>query len=68
MATPEETLSAYLRVFEPLDPSKFLKYYNLPCLFISPAGTFAATDASGAEAIVSQGGNEGRCSLCPLHS
>ena len=54
MATPQETLSAYMHAFETLDPARFLPFFNLPCLFISPAGTFAATDPASAGAIASQ--------------
>ena len=54
MATPQETLSAYMRAFETLDPAQFLPYYNLPCLVMTPAGTFTATDSASAGAIASQ--------------
>lgn len=43
-----------MRAFETLDPAEFLPYYNLPCLIITPTGTFAATDPASAGAIASQ--------------
>ena len=36
---------------ETLDPQNFVSYYNLPCIFITPAGTTAATDAAAVQAL-----------------
>ena len=52
MATnPTETLGEYLRAFETLDPQSFASYYNLPCIFITPAGATAAADAAAVQAL-----------------
>ena len=50
-AGPTETLGEYLRAFETLDPERFASFYNVPCIFITPAGATAATDAAAVQAL-----------------
>ena len=50
-SSPTETLDEYVRAFETLDPQNFASYYNLPCIFITPAGATAATDAAAVQAL-----------------
>jgi len=50
-ANPTEILTEYVRAFETLDPQNFASYYNLPCIFITPAGATAATDAATVQAL-----------------
>ena len=50
-ASPTETLDEYLRAFETLDPQGFASFYNLPCMFITPAGATAVTDAAAVQAL-----------------
>ncbi len=45
---PTETLRAYVRAFETLDPEVVLPFYYCPCMFIAPFGVSLATDADAA--------------------
>ncbi len=51
--TPEETLNAYVKAFETLDPNEVIPFYELPCLFLSPQGSIAASDNETTRGIVS---------------
>lgn len=45
---PAETLRAYVRAFETLDPEVVLPFYHSPCMFIAPFSVSLATDADAA--------------------
>jgi ketosteroid isomerase-like protein len=47
--TIERTYRAYFTVFQMANPRAITPYYHVPCMFISPAGTFAFGDAQEAE-------------------
>lgn len=49
-----ETLDAYVRAFETLDPDQFLPYYHLPCQFITPAGVIPVTDTAMLQLLAAQ--------------
>ena len=51
---PEEALRAYVKAFETLAPDAVAPFYNVPCLFVSPQGTFAVSDPDGTRAMASQ--------------
>lgn len=51
--TPTETLVEYVRAFESLDTAAFVPYYNIPCLFMTPVGVTAVTNATEAQAVAS---------------
>ena len=53
-STPADTLMEYVRAFETLDPAVFVPYYNVPCLFMTPAGLRAVADAAAAHALASE--------------
>lgn len=52
--SPEETLAAYMRAFETLDPARFLLFYDQPWLVITPVGVTAVTDAATADVVASR--------------
>ena len=45
---PEDTLLAYVRAFESLDPDNVMPFYYLPCLLIAPMGVTLISDADAA--------------------
>lgn len=49
----EETLGAYVRAFESLDPEAVVSFYRLPCMFITPAGVTLVADAPTARGVAS---------------
>ena len=53
-STPGEMLTEYVRAFETLDPTAFVPYYNLPCMFITPTRLMAVPDAATAQALASE--------------
>src|SRR5512139_1417662 len=50
---PEETLRAYLRAFESLDPDAVVPFYHLPCMFITPVGVTLVSHADSARGVAS---------------
>lgn len=50
-ASPEETLRAYVRAFESLDPDAVVPFYRLPCTFVAPHGVSVVSDAEAARAL-----------------
>jgi hypothetical protein len=47
--TIERTYRAYFTVFQMANPRAITPYYHLPCMFISPEGTYALGSAQEAE-------------------
>lgn len=45
---PAETLRAYVKAFETLDPEVVLPFYHSPCMFVAPFGVSLAADAEAA--------------------
>lgn len=54
MHEPEETLRAYVRAFESLDPEAVAAFYHLPSLFLSQQGALVVSDAAGARAMAAR--------------
>ena len=51
---PEETLVAYVRAFESLDPDAVALFYHQPCLFIAPGHVTPIADTEGVRHLVAQ--------------
>lgn len=51
-STPEDVLNAYVKAFESLVPENVVKFYGLPCVFVSPMGVVPVTSAAEATQIV----------------
>lgn len=51
--TPLETLDAYVRAFESLRAEAVVPFYELPCTFIRPDGSWVVQDEATALALVS---------------
>lgn len=49
---PQAMLRAYVRAFESQDAAAVVRFYGLPCCFVSPMGSIAAADSESARAIV----------------
>ena len=50
--TPSEMLYGYVRAFETLRPEEVVPFYELPCTFIRPDGTWVVQDEATAQALV----------------
>lgn len=50
--TPLEMLASYVRAFETLHADKVIPFYELPCSFIRPDGTWVVTDEATALVLV----------------
>ena len=50
----ETAFRGYIEAFERLDPERVLSFYDLPSIFIAPAGVFAVPDAKTARALLSR--------------
>jgi len=50
---PEESLRAYVRAFESLDPVALASFYSFPCMFIGPPGVTVVSDSNTAHGMAS---------------
>ena len=50
--TPVDLLTAYVRAFETLSAEAVVPFYELPCTFVRPDGTWVAHDEATAIALV----------------
>lgn len=49
---PESLLTSYVRAFESLDPQAVVPFFQLPCTFIRPDGTWLVSDPETAMVLV----------------
>ena len=49
---PEHALRAYVTAFATLDADTILPFYHLPCMFLTPFGTFLVSDVEASRVLV----------------